>query len=179
MLHKWASTELVGCSLKVEAELFLGLVLHWPSWAVSEVKLCFSALQGHKMYKYDKSPGLHDVQTSRILRLWLSVDEVGEEWRSSELIFKDVSDTTRSSGLRSSQAYLSATGNKCVAFLPVLHRVHLSSKPDTSALKRVLRCCHGYKVTPWARPSIELSRSPPLLCEGKNSRGQTVRARLL
>lgn len=38
----------------------------------------------------------------------------------------------------------------------LLHDVHLSSKPNTSALKQVLGGCHGYKVTLWAWPSIEV-----------------------
>lgn len=48
---------------------------------------------------------------------------------------------------------------KSIAIL-LLHYVHLSSKPDTSALKQVLRSCHGYKVTLWAWPCVELFYSP-------------------
>ena len=55
-----------------------------------------------------------------------------------------------------------STEKKCVAFLPHLHYVRLSSKPNTSALKQVLGGCHGYKVTLWAWPSIEVFCSPSL-----------------
>lgn len=64
---------------------------------------------------------------------------------------------------------------KYVAFLPLLHCVHLSSKPDTSALKQVLGGCHGYKVTLWAWPSIEVFHSPSLVrwkCTWPNCQSQ-------
>lgn len=51
---------------------------------------------------------------------------------------------------------------KSVALLPLLLRLHLSSKPGTSALKQVLGGCYGYKVTQWVWPAIEGSHSPSL-----------------
>lgn len=60
---------------------------------------------------------------------------------------------------RSSQGFFLTWKKKSIAIL-LLHYVHLSSKPDTSALKEVLRSCHGYKVTLWAWPCVELFYSP-------------------
>lgn len=63
---------------------------------------------------------------------------------------------------RSSQGFSLLQKKKFVAILLLLllHYVHLSSKPDTSALKQVLGGCHGYKVTLWAWPCVELFHSP-------------------
>lgn len=63
---------------------------------------------------------------------------------------------------RSSQGFSLYYRKKCVAVLPLLHYVHLSSKPDTSALKQVLGGCHGYTVTLWVWPSFMVFYSPSL-----------------
>lgn len=71
--------------------------------------------------------------------------------------------------------------NECVAFLPLLHYVHLSSKPDTSALKQVLVVGGGVAMATKSPSGLGhlLRFSFLLLWRDENSRGQTVRATLL
>lgn len=67
---------------------------------------------------------------------------------------------------------------KCISFLPHLHLVHLSSKPDTSALKLVWGVAIVTTKSPCGLGHL-LKFSILLLWQNQNSRGQTVRTKLL